>query len=171
MLPWIAWRKPWKNIPEDNKFALMKKFFLFIVLTASCYTSFAQYILEKRSKIKNKMEKNFLETNRKYSFTETPETIAYALADSITLPATYTYFFDEDDRCEKIETLYSCDSCMQIAIQKALELRHPKWKKVGPEKYYAGFPYNTLMEALNVNGQFILRLTKTKRRELKGNNN
>lgn len=117
------------------------------------------------------MEKYYLETNRKYAFTEAAKTLTFTVTDSITLPATYTYYFDQDDRCEKIETTYSCDSCLQMAIQHALELKYPKWKKVGPEKYYAGFPYNTLMEPVNVNGQFILRLTKTKRKELKGNNN
>ena len=115
------------------------------------------------------MEKYYTENNRKYSFAETDKTLTYTLTDSLTLPATYVYYFNGQNRCEKQETIYSCDSCMQDGMQKSLNNKFINWEKVGPESYYAGFPYNALMEQVKVNGQFILRYTRLKRKELKAN--
>jgi len=146
----------------------MKTFFLFLILIPICYTSFSQEsILDKKSKIKKRVEKYYLEEKRKYTSTETGKTLTYTLTDSLTLPATYVYYFNEQNRCEKQETIYSCDSCMQHGMQQSLNNKFINWKKVGHESYYAGFPYNTLMELISVNGQFILRFTSLKRKELK----
>ena len=38
---------------------------------------------------------------------------------------------------------------------------------MGPESFYAGFPYNALMEHVKVNNQFILRFTKQKWKDVK----
>ena len=148
----------------------MKAFFLFLILTPVYYTSFAQEnILDKKHRIKNRMEKYYMETKRKYTFTETERKLTYTLTDSLTLPATYVYYFNEQNRCEKQETIYSCDSCMQNGIQQSLNNKFINWKKVGNASYYAGFPYNTLMEQEKINNQFILRFTRQKRKDVKQN--
>lgn len=145
----------------------MKAFLLLLMLIPVSYISFSQEsILDKKSKIKKRMEKYYLEEKRTYTFTETEKTLTYNLTDSLTLPATYVYYFNEQNRCEKQETIYSCDSCMQQGIQQSLKNKFINWKKVGPESYYAGFPYNSLMEPVRVNGQFILRFTWIKRKAL-----
>ena len=146
----------------------MKPFFLLLIFLPACYDSFAQQnLLDKKSKIKNRIEKYYLETNRKYSVAETEKTLTYTLADSLTLPATYVYYFNEQNRCEKEETIYSCDSCMQKGMQQSLNNKFINWEKVGTESYYAGFPYNALMEQVKVNSRFILRFTRIKRKALK----
>ena len=146
----------------------MKAFFILLILIPVYYTSFSQgSILEKKSKIKKSAEKYYQETNRKYTVTETDSTLAYTLTDSLTLPATYVYYFNDQNRCEKQETIYSCDSCMQHGMQQSLNNKFVNWKKVGPESYYAGFPYYRLMEQVKNNGKFILRFTRLKRNDLK----
>ena len=146
----------------------MKKFFLFIVLTAGCYASFSQYyILNKRSKIKENIEQYYAENNRKYSFSETDSSITFVLNDSLSLPATTIFYFNDLNRCIKQEVIFSCDSCMQKSMKESLNGKFINWKKVGDQHYYAGFPYNVLTEPVNVNGQFILRFTRLKRKELK----
>ena len=131
----------------------MKAFFLFLILIPVYHTSFSQgSILEKKSKIKKSVEKYYQETNRKYTVTETNSTLAYTLTDSLTLPATYVYYFNEQNRCEKQETIYSCDSCMQNGMQESLNNKSVNWNKVGPKSYYARFPYNRLMERVSFNG-------------------
>lgn len=145
----------------------MKIFFLFLIFLPVCYTSFSQQnILDKKSKIKKRIEKYYLETNRKYTFTETDKKLTYNLTDSITLPATFVYYFNEQDRCEKEETIFYCDSCMQNGMLHSLSNKFIKWKKVGPTSYYAAFPYNALMEQVKINDQFILRFTRMKRKDI-----
>ena len=149
----------------------MKAFFLFLILTPVYCTSFSQEsILDKKSKIKKRTQKYYQETNRKYTVTETDSTLTYTLTDSLTLPATYVYYFNEQNRCEKQETIYSCDSCMQNGMQQTLKNKFINWHKVGPDSYYAGFPYNTLMEPVKENGRFILRFVRTNRKNVKNEN-
>jgi hypothetical protein len=168
MRRWIVWRRRWKNIPEENKYLLMKKIFLFLVFISTCYGSFSQdFILDKRSKIKKNMEKYYANNNRKYAFTETDSTINYALHDSLSLPATNIFYFNNLNRCIKQEIIFSCDSCLQQSLQQSLSHKFINWQKVGIESYYAGFPYNALMEQVRNNGLFILRFTWLKRKELK----
>ncbi len=113
------------------------------------------------------MEKFYLENKRTYTLTETDKTLIYTLTDSLTLPATYVYYFNDQDRCEKEETIFSCDSCLQNAMQRTLSNKYINWKKAGLESYYAGFPYNALMEKVKANDQFILRFTRIKRKDIK----
>jgi hypothetical protein len=168
---WIVWRRHWKNIPEDNKYDLMQKLFLLVGFLAICNLLFSQdFILDKRSKIKNKMEKYYADNNRKYAFAETDSTISYSLQDSLSLPATNIFYFNNLSRCIKQEIIFSCDSCMQQSLQQSLSHKFIKWKKIGAESYYAGFPYNALMEPSKVNGRFILRFTWLKRKALKDGN-
>lgn len=132
------------------------------------YTSFSQhFILDKRSKIKKSMEKFYAENNRKYDLTETDSSITYVLNDSLSLPATTVFYFNEQKRCIKQEHIFSCDSCLQQSMQHSLAEKFVNWEKITQGTYYAGFPYNTLMEQVRVNGQFILRFTRQKRKELK----
>ncbi|MBL7701917.1 MAG: hypothetical protein JNM14_06680 [Ferruginibacter sp.] len=145
----------------------MKKFLLLLILTVTCCISYSQdIILDKKSKIKKRLEKYYLETNRKYFFAETDSTLTYTLTDSVTLPATYVYYFNRQNRCIKQETIYTRDLCLQNGIQESLNNKYAKWEKLGPESYYAKFPYNTLMETVKENGQFILRYVHKKRKEL-----
>jgi len=146
----------------------MKKFFLFIVLTASCYASFSQYyILNKRSKIKKSVEKYYEEHNRKYSFAETDSTVTYILNDSLSLPATTIFYFSSRNVCIKQEVIFSCDSCLQKSIQESFNNKFTKWEKFGTDSYYTGFPYNVLMEPVKENGQFMMRYTHLRRKALK----
>lgn len=146
----------------------MKLLFLLLIFNPLCNASMAQQtILDKRSKIKKRMEHYYQENNLKYTFTETEKTLTYVLNDSLSLPATYVYYFNEQDRCEKQETIFSCDSCLQKSIQQSLENKFTNWQKIAPATYYAGFPYNTLMEPVKENGRFILRYTWMKRKNLK----
>ena len=132
-----------------------------------CYTSFSQQkILNKKSKIKKRIGKYYLETNLKYTFTETDKKLTCTLTDFITLPATIVYYFNEQDRCEKEETIFYCDSCMQKGMLHSLSNKFIKWKKVGPTSYYAAFPNNALMEQVKINDQFILRFTRMKRKDI-----
>jgi hypothetical protein len=126
-----------------------------------------QNILDKKSKIRKRMEHYYQENNRKYAFAETENTLTYMLNDSLSLPATYVYYFNEQNRCEKQETIYSCDSCMQKSMQQSLANKFINWQKIGSDSYYAGFPYNTLMEPVKENGKFILRFIRIKRKDLK----
>ena len=131
----------------------MKAFFILLILLPVYYTSFSQgSILEKKSKIKKRLENYYQESKRKYIVTETDSTLAYTLTDSLTLPATYVYYFNEQNRCIKQETIYSCDSCMQNGMQESLNNKSVNWNKVGPKSYYARFPYNRLMERVSFNG-------------------
>jgi hypothetical protein len=146
----------------------MKLLFLFLLLIPVCYTSTAQQnILDKRSKIKKRIEQYYQENNRRYSFTETKNTIRFVLNDSLSLPATYIYSFNENNRCEKEEIIYNCDSCMQKGVQESLSNKFINWKKVGTNSYYAGFPYNSLMEQEVIDGKHILRFTRMKRKDAK----
>jgi len=146
----------------------MKKLFLFIILTASCCTSFSQYyILNKRSKIKENIEKYYAEHNRKYTFAETDSTITYILNDSLSLPATSIFYFNNRNACIKQEVIFSCDSCLQKSIRESFNNKFTKWEKIGTESYYTGFPYNVLMEPVRENGQFMMRYTHLRRRALK----
>ena len=145
----------------------MKTIFVLLILLSISHTSLSQQnILDKKSKIKKRVEKYYEKTKRKYTVTETDSTVTYALTDSITLPATYVYYFNEQGRCEKEETIYSCDSCMQKGVELSLKNKFINWKKISATSHYAGFPYYTLMEPVNVNGQFILRFTRIKRKDL-----
>jgi hypothetical protein len=124
------------------------------------------FILDKRTKIKNKMVKYYADNNRKYSSAETDSSISFTLQDTLSLPATSIFYFNNLNRCIRQETIFSCDSCLNKSIQQSLNNKFIKWKKTGPETYYAGFPYNTLMEPVKINGQFILRYTWIKRKDL-----
>jgi len=145
----------------------MRYVFLLILIIPFCYTAMAQTdMLDKRSKIKKRVEKYYQENNRRYSVSETDSTLTYVLNDSVSLPATYTYYFDEHDRCKKQETIFTCDSCLQVAMQRSLAAKYVNWQKTGPESYYARFPYNTLMEPVKENGRFILRYSFIRRKDL-----
>jgi len=113
------------------------------------------------------MEKFFAANNRKYAYTETDSTISYTLNDSLSLPAITVFYFNDLNRCEKQENIFSCDSCLQNSMQQSLSNKFINWKKITPEAYYAGFPYNTLMEQVKVNNQFILRFTNEKWNKVK----
>ena len=146
----------------------MKTFVLLLFFLPACYLSFAQQnLLDKKSKIKKKIEKYYQETKRKYTVIETEKKLTYTLNDSLSLPATYIYYFNEKNRCEKEETIYSCDSCMQKGVQQSLSNIFINWKKAGINSYYAGFPYHALMEQVNDNGKYVLRFTRIMRKELK----
>jgi hypothetical protein len=145
----------------------MKKYLLFFLFTVFGCNLFSQdLILDKRPKIRHKMEKYYAENNRKYTFTETDTTVTYILIDSLSLPATNTFYFSNLNRCIKQEIIFSCDSCLQQTMQKSLSNKFINWKKVGPESYYAGFPHNSLMEAVYMNGKFIQRFTWMKRKDI-----
>lgn len=144
----------------------MKRFFLFLTFLLIGYISFSQNnILVKKSKIKQRLEKYFADNNRTYTKTETDSTLAYTLSDSLTLPATYVCYFNKLDRCQKEETIFSCDSCLQNGMKSSLEKKFINWKKIGLDIYYAGFPYNVLMDKNTAGGQFVLRFTRMKKKE------
>ncbi len=124
------------------------------------------FILDKRTKVKNNMVKYYADNNRKYSSAETDSSISFTLQDTLSLPATSIFYFNNLNRCIRQETIFSCDSCLNKSIQQSLNNKFIKWKKTGPETYYAGFPYNTLMEPVKINGQFILRYTWIKRKDM-----
>jgi len=146
----------------------MKKFFLFVVLAVSCYTSFSQYyISNKRSKIKKNVENYYEEYNLKYSFAETDSTVTYILNDSLSLPATNVFYFNDRNVCIKQEVIFSCDSCLQKSIRESFNNKFTKWEKISSDSYYTGFPYNVLMESVREKGQFIMRYTHLWRRALK----
>lgn len=147
----------------------MKILLISLVLTVCSYTSFSQdFILDKRYKIKKKMEQFYADNNRKYFFTETDSTISYILNDSLSLPATTVFYFNKQNRCIQQDNIFSCDSCLQQSRNQFFKNKFANWKPApGVENHYAGFPYNTLMQQLNINGQFILRLSHVKRREVK----
>jgi len=146
----------------------MKNILLFFFLTATCYNSFSQYyILDKRSKIKKSVEKYYAEHNHKYVVAETDSNLTYILKDSLFLPATNTFYFNNINRCIKQDVIFSCDSCLQKSIRESLDNKFIKWKKAGIDSYYAGFPYNVLMESVRKNGQFMMRYTHLRRKELK----
>jgi len=148
----------------------MKKFLLLLFFGHFTYTSFSQhFILDKRSKIKKNMEQFYAENNRKYDFTETDSTITYVLNDSLSLPATTVFYFNQQNRCIKQENIFSCDSCLQQSMQRSLAEKFVSWDKITQGAYYAGFPYNTLMEQIKFNDRFILRFTKQKRKDVKHN--
>ncbi|MFM6926630.1 MAG: hypothetical protein ACKOU7_14075 [Ferruginibacter sp.] len=148
----------------------MKNVFLFLVLAVTSYTSFSQYyILDKRSKIKKNIEKYYEEHNNKYVVTETDSTLTYMLRDSLFLPATNTFYFNNLNRCIRQDVIFSCDSCLQKSITESLGNKFIKWKKAGAYSYYAGFPYNVLMEPVKENGLFTMRYTHIKRKDLKNN--
>lgn len=114
------------------------------------------------------MEKFYEENKRIYIFSETDSTVTYILNDSLSLPATTVFYFNKQNRCIQQDNIYSCDSCRQKSRQYFLNNKFVNWKPAaGPENYYAGFPYNTLMQQINLNGQYILRLSKISRKELK----
>jgi hypothetical protein len=169
MLLWIVWKRRWKHILAGNRHIRMKKLLIYLVLTVCCYNSLSQdFILDKRSKIKSKMEKFYADNNRKYIFTETDSTISYILNDSLSLPATTVFYFNGQNRCIQQDNIFSCDSCLQQSRQGFLKNKFANWTQApGVENYYAGFPYNTLMRQINAKGQFILRLSYVKRKELK----
>ena len=146
----------------------MRLLFLLILIIPFCYHSLAQQsIYKKRSKIKKEIESYYQQNNRKYIVAETDSTLTYVLNDSLSLPATYIYYFDGYNRCKKQETVYNCDSCLQKGIQLSLAARFVTWIKVDSESYYAKFPYNTLMEPVRENDHFILRYTQMRRKDLK----
>jgi hypothetical protein len=146
----------------------MKIFFLFFLLLPVCYASFSQYyILDKRSKIKKNLEQYYAEHNRKYSFAENDSTVTYILNDSLSLPATSVFYFNNRNACIKQEVIFSCDSCLQKSIQESLTNKFTKWKKIGADSYYTGFPFNVLMEPVKENGQFMMRYTHLRRKALK----
>jgi hypothetical protein len=146
----------------------MKPVLLLFLLTSIYYSSFSQeFILDKKGHIKKKMEKFYLENNRTYTLAETGTSLTYTLTDSLSLPATTVFYFNKQNRCEKQENIFSCDSCLQQSMQRSLSNKFINWKKTGPESYYAGFPYNTLMEMVKDNDRFILRFTSQKRKEVK----
>ncbi len=167
MQQWIVWRKRWRSTRAENKYFLMKKVFLFLIFTSTGYGSFSQdFILDKRSKIKRTMEKYYAENNRKYSFTETDSTISYYLDDSLSLPASNIFYFSNLNRCIKQEIIFTCDSCLQQSMQHSLSNKFINWKKTGHGSYYAGFPYNALMEQVKINDKYMLRFTWLKRKNL-----
>jgi hypothetical protein len=112
------------------------------------------------------MEKFYAESNRKYVFTETDSTISYILNDSLSLPATTIFYFNEQNRCIMQDNIFSCDSCLQQARQQFLNNKYANWKRIEPGKHYAGFPYNTLME-VHTDSKYILRLTRMKLKDIK----
>lgn len=109
-------------------------------------------MLAKKSKIKHRLEKYCAHNKITYALAETDSTLAYTLSGSNALPATYVYFFNKQDRCEKEETIFSCDSCLQHGMRNSLNNKFVNWNKISPESYYAGFPYNALMEKIKANG-------------------
>lgn len=124
-------------------------------------------MLDKKSHVKKKMAKFYFENKRTYSLAETDTSLIYILNDSLSLPATTIFYFNEQNRCEKQENIFSCDSCLQKSMQRSMSNKFINWKKVGASSYYAGFPYNALMEQVSINGKYILRFTRMKRKELK----
>jgi hypothetical protein len=168
MQQWTVWKKHWSNIPAGNKLILMERLVLFLILSVTGYHAFSQdFMLDKRWKIKNKMERFYAENNRKFSSAETDSSLTYSFTDSLSLPATYIFYFNKTDRCIIQEAVFSCDSCLTKSVQQSLSNKFIKWKKTGPETYYAGFPYNTSMEQVSKNGRFILRYVWAKRKDLK----
>ena len=145
----------------------MKTLFLLLFMLVGLCSFSQDFILDKRSKIKNKMGKFYAENNRKYIFTETGSSVSYILNDSLSLPVTTIFYFNEQNRCIRQDNIYSCDSCLQQAKQHFLNNKYANWSRTEPGKYYAGFPYNTLMEQVDEDGKFILRLTRIKLKDIK----
>jgi hypothetical protein len=167
MRQWIVWKKHWRNIPAGFKLNSMKRFYWSLLFSVTGLIVFSQdFMLDKRTKIKNKMEKYYADNNRKYSSAETENSISFTLQDTLSLPATSIFYFNHLNRCIRQETIFSCDSCLNKSMQQSFNNKFIKWEKTGPETYYAGFPYHTLMEPVKINGQFILRYTWIKRKDL-----
>lgn len=164
---WIVWKRHWNNIPEDNNL-FMKKIFLFLLIMPVSYAAVCQYfILDKRAKIKKNMEKFYAAASRQYAFIETDSTVSYTLTDSLSLPATTVFYFNEQNRCVKQENIFSCDSCMQQSMQRSLDGKFVNWEKISTGRYYAAFPYNTVMEQLIINDQYVVRFSRQKKKDAK----
>ncbi|HEX2683806.1 MAG TPA: hypothetical protein VHL77_07730 [Ferruginibacter sp.] len=145
----------------------MKILYLFLFMLCS-YSSFSQdFLLDKRSKIRKKMEQYLTENKLKYSFRETDSTVSYNVNDSFSLPMTNVFYFNEQNRCIKQENIFTCDSCMQLSMKQSLTHKFINWEKIGEQSYYAGFPYNALMEQVTGDGRFIVRFTRMKRKTAK----
>lgn len=138
---------------------------LFSVFFADAFCQ--HFMLDKRSKIKKNMEKFYADNNRKYAYAETGSSISFTLNDSLSLPVTTVFYFNEQNRCIKQENIFTCDSCLQKSMQNALAEKFVSWHEINPGTYYAGFPYNTLMEQVRIDKKFILRFSRQKKKELR----
>jgi hypothetical protein len=146
----------------------MKWYLLLSALSLLCFEAFSQhFILDKRWKIKKNMEKFYTDNNRKYVFAETDSTISYALDDTLSLPVTTVFYFNQQDRCIKQENIFNCDSCLQQSMQRSLAEKFVSWHEISPGAYYAGFPYHTLMEQVRTGNKFILRFSRQRKKDLK----
>ena len=71
------------------------------------------------------------------------------------------------NRCVKQENIFSCDSCLQQSMQRSLDGKFANWEKISTGRYYTGFPYNTVMEQLIINDQYVVRFSRQKKKDAK----
>ncbi len=125
------------------------------------FTNYKMHGVEKR------VERSFKKYKRTYTKEATDSSLKYTFTDTLTRPATFIYRFDNLKKCVQQDVILDCDSCFRIILNQHLKNKFENWHYLKNGKYYASFPYNVVMEGIFSDNKFILRYTKTRKKEIK----
>lgn len=98
--------------------------------------------------------------------TDTGSTVHYSVKAGKVQPADFIYGFDENGKCQSEKIKASCDSCFKKYLQKALDQKKYKWKKINENQYVSRYAKKMMIELPGEGNDFsfiILRTTWTKK--------
>lgn len=119
-------------------------FVLAFLLVVNCgYTQ--GNTLRKKSKIEKSFQKYLNENKRAYKKVDTLNMLIYIINDTLSLPYGFLFYIGDNGTCYAQEDLFSCDSCRNVALQKYLNAKHPKFHELSKGGYKTRFPYSCLI--------------------------
>jgi hypothetical protein len=145
------------------------KYILFCFFFFNSYAVSSQVLILTNYKIhsvEKRVEKSFKKYKRTYDKEITDSSLSYSLTDTLSRPATFIYKFDKNQKCKQQEVKLDCDSCLKILVQRHLKNSFERWKFLSDGRFYAPFPYYTVMEVVLSNNEYRVRFTATKKKEI-----
>jgi len=139
----------------------MFRYLLFLLLMP--VAGFSQNFIgkSKASVMKHLQQQQTRNDSLAITLIHTDSTITYKVPAGKTQAADFVYEFGPDGKCRMEKVRASCDSCFKKYLQRALDQKKYKWKKINDNQYVSKYSKRRMIELPAEGNDFSFTILRT----------